>query len=172
MSRAIRYINLVNDWSGRIFSYAAIVMVVAISYEVIARYVFDSPTMWAHEITTYAFMLLILMGGGYTFLKGGHVSMDAVYVRLSPRARAILDLVARLLAMLFLVVFIWQTVDYALYSTAKLEKSLVLLFPIYIIKWFLPVGGFLFFLQVLSRFAQTISALLGKAGGTSPGGNQ
>jgi TRAP-type mannitol/chloroaromatic compound transport system permease small subunit len=80
-------------------------LVVAMCWEVVARYVFDAPTIWAYEL---AFMLTgagWMLGMAYTLAKGAHIRIDVLSQWFSPRVKASVDLVLYL-ALLPLVVWI------------------------------------------------------------------
>ena len=45
--RLVRVIDTFSEWSGRIFAWLIIPLVVGATYEVFARYLFNRPTIWA-----------------------------------------------------------------------------------------------------------------------------
>ena len=150
-------INAISDWSGKIFSFLAVIVVGVISYEVISRYVFNAPTIWAHETMTYLCGIYYVMGGAYTFYYGGHVSVDVIYIRLSPRARAIVDLITFPLFFLYIGVLIWTGADYSWESIKYRETSPTAWAPpIYPLKLAIPVGAFLVLLQGLAKFVHDV----------------
>ncbi len=90
----IRFVELITGWSGRLVAYWAIIAVFVYYYEVIARYVFNSPTNWAHESMFLMFGMQYLLAGGYALREGAHVRVDVIYERFSPRTRALIDIVS------------------------------------------------------------------------------
>src|SRR4030043_53496 len=89
----LRIADVTNEWVGRVGSFLFLPLILFITFEVVMRYVFRSPTIWVHETSEYLLVILAMLGGGYTFLHKGHVSVDIIYSRLSVRRRAILDLI-------------------------------------------------------------------------------
>jgi TRAP-type mannitol/chloroaromatic compound transport system permease small subunit len=66
--------------------------VLALCYEGISRYVFDRPTIWAHEMSMMLGVFIVCIGWSYVHLLHGHVRVDVFYSRMSPRAKAITDI--------------------------------------------------------------------------------
>jgi TRAP-type C4-dicarboxylate transport system permease small subunit len=80
----------------------AIFIAFAVSvYEVIARYVFDSPTFWAHETTTFLIAAIFLVGGPIALARDRHIRVRMVYDAVSPAARRWLDVANSIIAMIF-----------------------------------------------------------------------
>ncbi|MFA4911293.1 MAG: TRAP transporter small permease subunit, partial [Desulfobacteria bacterium] len=89
----INTIDAINDWTGRIFSWLIIPIIVIVVYEVILRKVFDAPTIWAFELTTILYGVHFMLGVPHTLLHKGHVSIDLIYSRFSPKVQAYIDVV-------------------------------------------------------------------------------
>ena len=73
----------------------------AVTYEVAMRYIFNRPTTWSMEINQFLFCAIVALGGAYTLSKEGHVSVDILYNHLKPRAKAIASMVTSLLLFAF-----------------------------------------------------------------------
>ena len=146
-------IDKISGWSGKIFSFLAVIVVGVISYEVIARYAFNAPTIWAHETMTFLCGIYYVMGGAYTLYLRQHVKIDVFYVRLSPRAKAIVDLVTFPLLFVYLGVLIWGGTDFAWSSFVSHETTgSTWSPPVYPLKMSVPVGAFLMLLQGVPKF--------------------
>lgn len=146
-------IDAVSAWSGKIFSFLTVVVVGVITFEVIMRYVFHAPTRWGHETMTYLSGILYMMGGAYTLYLQRHARVDVVYERFSPRIRAIMDLVTFPAFFLFCGVLLWVGAEY-FWASAVIRETTPSGWapPIYPIKLFIPLGGFLILLQGLAKF--------------------
>lgn len=70
-------------------------------YEVIARYIFDSPTSWAHESTTFLIAAIFLIGGPIVLARDRHIRVRMFYDTVSPAARRWLDIFNSVVAMIF-----------------------------------------------------------------------
>lgn len=105
--RAIRSIDRFTDRTGTVVSWLSIPLVLVVSYEVIARYVFNSPTSWSFEITYMSYGTLFMLGAAYALHKGAHIRTDFFWEKFSVRRKGLIDSVAYIafffpsLAMLF-----------------------------------------------------------------------
>ena len=157
MSCLLQFIDTVNKWIGRAVSFLIVVLTGAVTYEVVARYVFKHPTIWAHETSSMLFGAYILLGGAYTLQVGGHVNMDVVYGRLSGRTKNILDVVTLCIILLLCGVLMWRGGEAAWRSLRMLEHSgSIWNPPVYPIKLVLPLGAFLLFLQGVVKFLREV----------------
>jgi TRAP-type mannitol/chloroaromatic compound transport system permease small subunit len=157
-------VEAVGDWSGKIFSFIAAVVMVIIGYEVVARYVFNAPTIWATETMTYLCGAYYIMGGAYTLHLRGHVNVDAIYGIFSPRTQAILDVVTFPFFFVFTAALLWTSADFSWSSIGLRETTgTVANLPVYPFKITLPIATFLLILQALCHFIQDLKhAVTGK----------
>ena len=82
------WINKTSDFVGKTGGYAALVLVICVMfYEVVARYVFDSPTRFALEYSIMIQMLLVSLAASYILREEGHVSIGIVVENLSEMTR-------------------------------------------------------------------------------------
>ncbi|MHA6297433.1 TRAP transporter small permease subunit [Devosia sp. CAU 1758] len=85
----------------RIFAWAIFLAFVVTVFEVISRYLFDSPTFWAHETTTFLIAAIFLVGGPIALARDKHIRVRMFYDSVSPRGRRRLDIVNSILALIF-----------------------------------------------------------------------
>jgi len=156
--KALDKVESLNDWIGRIVSVALYILAAVMLYEVIARYIFNSPTSWAFELSSFLFVYVSFLCGGYVLLHKGHVNVDIFYKRLSPRGRAILDLFTSLFFFLFAGVILWQGTKLFMNSIAFWEHSTLTVWapPVYPIKLVVPIGAALILVQGLVKFIKDI----------------
>ena len=93
----------INGWVGEFIAYWSVIAVFVYFYEVVARYVFNSPTNWAHESMFLMFGMQYLLAGGYAAREDAHVRVDVLYEHLSERTKAITDLVTSVFFFIFTV---------------------------------------------------------------------
>ena len=72
---------------GRYVAWWAVIAVFVYYYEVIARFVFNSPTNWVHESMFLMFGMQYMLCGAYAYREDQHVRVDVVYAKLSSAAR-------------------------------------------------------------------------------------
>lgn len=155
-------IDSVNEWMGRILKYAVLAMTGMLFIEVIARYVFDKPTFWAHEITAQVFGAYMLLAGGYCLLHASHVKIEVFWRLLSCRKQAILDLCTSVVFFVFIILLVWQSADRAWISIQFLERSPSVWHPyVFHLKALAVVAVFLLFLQGTVKFIRDIYVLRG-----------
>lgn len=157
----LRAIDTINEWVGNIVAWLIIPMVFIAVYEVILRYVFNRPTIWAWEINLWLMAALSILLGGYILLKGEHVVVDAVVRHLPPRARAIVDLVTSVVFFISIGVLLWASASQAWQSISVGEVSgTILKGPIYVIKMAWPIGASLLLLQGLAKFLRDLITVI------------
>lgn len=155
-------IDTLNDWVGRAIRMLTLLMVLVTTYDVLMRYVFHQSFVFIQELEWHLFAVLFLIAAGYTHLKGDHVRVDIFYARMSPRAKAMVDLVCGvffLFPMCFLLV--WTSIPFIKASIAVLEGS-----PDpgglpgrYLFKLAIPVGFILLGIQGLSELVKSFDEL-------------
>lgn len=90
----LRSVDKVGEWAGKIFAWAVIPMAFCIGFEVIARYVFNNPTIWVYDTTWMLYGTHFMMGGAYTLMKKGHIRTDLLYMNWSIRTQAWVDILS------------------------------------------------------------------------------
>ena len=85
-------------------------LALATVYDVFARYLFNQPTTWATEVSTYVLVAAIFLGAGHAHLIDAHVRVDVLLSRLSGAARRTALLSAAWIAFLFVALSAWQSV--------------------------------------------------------------
>lgn len=100
-NRFTRAIDWLSDRSGLFVAFWTINAVVAYFYEVVARYLFNAPTIWVHEAAYLLFGMQYLVAGGYALLHGSHVRVDVLYAKLPPRGRVGIDILTSVFFFIF-----------------------------------------------------------------------
>ncbi len=100
LASAARRIDQVAIWSGRLTCWLLVPLVLGLTYEVVARYLFNAPTIWAYDLTFMLYGTFFMLGAAFALQRKGHVRTDMYYDRWSPRRQAMIDLVCYLLVFL------------------------------------------------------------------------
>ena len=90
------YINFADQfvvWIGRAFAWGIFILTAAVMYEVIMRYFFNAPTLWAFDFTIQMYGAVFMMGGASAMSTKTHVKADMYYNKLPEKGQAILDLI-------------------------------------------------------------------------------
>ncbi|MEL6234911.1 MAG: TRAP transporter small permease subunit [Pseudomonadota bacterium] len=94
-------IDRISLYAGEFVAYWAVIAVFVYYYEVIARYVFNSPTNWAHEAMYLMFGMQYLIAGSYAMLTQAHVRVDIFYAPLRRSQKAWVDLLTSVFFFIF-----------------------------------------------------------------------
>ena len=127
-----------------------LVIMFIISYEVIARYVFNSPTSWGWVINEQLFLVTTLIGGTYAALTGGHIRIEVFYDRFPKKVRPIVKLLTLILFVSFMGTLIWKGGVMAREAISVQERATgIFHLPIYPFKAIIPIAALLFLIQGL-----------------------
>jgi TRAP-type mannitol/chloroaromatic compound transport system permease small subunit len=161
----LRSIDSISEWTGKMVSFLIIVITGVTIWEVILRYIFNSPTIWAFDAAYLIFGAYGVLGGAYTLYFKGHVNVDILYGRLPLRVRAIVDLVTSIFFFLFCGLLLWKGGEMAWDSLKIMERgSSAWSPPVYPIKLTIPLGAFLLLLQGTAKFIRDLFKVI-KGGG-------
>lgn len=168
MIRFSDVIDKINDWIGNIVSYVLIITVAACVIEVVARYVFNSPTTWSFEVEMFSCGILYVLVGAFVLLHKNHVSVDLLYLRLGKKAKNIINLVLVFpLTLIMAGGLAYIGFEYASTSIALRETSYTAWAPpIWPVKLMLPVGSLLLGLQAIANFLRDLNDLKKLGGGS------
>lgn len=112
-----------NRWLAVMASLLVFIMVAVISYEVVARYFFDAPTVWALELSTLLLGPYFMLAGPYLLHTAGHVNVDIVYGKLSAKTAAMVDTAIYPVIGVIACVLIYQSIPVAMNSIESGETS-------------------------------------------------
>lgn len=139
------------------------VIIGVLLFETISRYIFNAPTVWSVEVSKFVFGAYFLLGGAYVLLTGGHVRMDILYGRWSPRRQAIMDVALFALFVIYVGVTLRSAIYHATMSTIMLQRSGTPWHPyLWPIKIIVVIGFLLMLLQGISQFIKSIATIRGK----------
>jgi TRAP-type mannitol/chloroaromatic compound transport system permease small subunit len=155
----VRGIDTLSDWSGRLFAWMIVPLVAGTTYEVIVRYAFNAPTIWAYDLSYMLYGAHFMLGAGYTLLKGGHIRTDIFYQNWSARTRGWVD--ALLYLFLFfpgMIFFFWMGAQEGMQSLQIWERSDASPWrpAIWPLKMVLPVTALLLLIQGVSEFVKSL----------------
>jgi TRAP-type mannitol/chloroaromatic compound transport system permease small subunit len=94
--RTVRVIDKFTDTTGVWVAWLNLPLVLAVSYEVIARYLFNAPTIWSFDVTYMLYGTIFMLGAAYALHKGAHIRTDFFYENWSPKTKGIVDSISYL----------------------------------------------------------------------------
>jgi TRAP-type mannitol/chloroaromatic compound transport system permease small subunit len=158
----LRRIDLIAYWTGMAVAWLIVPMILFLVYEVLARYLFNRPTVWSYDLTYMLYGVHYMLGAAFTLSMKGHTRIDIFYARFSPRGRAIIDLICYT-CLFFPVVFFlfFSGIDLAAYSWKIRETSRMSAWrvPLYPFKTIIPIAFALLALQGISEYIKIIYGL-------------
>jgi TRAP-type mannitol/chloroaromatic compound transport system permease small subunit len=160
--RISRALDPIAIWSGKIVAWLIVPMVLSLTYEVIARYVFNAPTLWAYDMTFMLYGSFFMLGAAYTLQRKGHIRTDSWYSGWSPRTQAIVDAVCYVVMFIpFVAVFLWYGWGYFAKAFATNERFvsspwMAVTWPF---KFTMPLTGLLLAIQGVSEFCKCLHTI-------------
>lgn len=157
-----RAIDAVNHWIGQFIAYWTAIAVFVYFYEVVARFLFNSPTNWAHESMFLMFGMQYLLCGAYALRTESHVRVDVLYVKMSRRGRAIADVLTSVFFFVFTITLLltgWRFAQDAVNvgETSFTEWGI----QYWVVKLTIPVGAVLLLLQGIAHLIRDIDLAFG-----------
>ena len=145
---------------GELVAYWAVLAVFAYYFEVIGRYVFNSPTNWVHESTFLMFGMQYMIAGAYAYRGESHVRVDLIYSKLSPRGKAICDLISSVFFFIFIGTMLVDRLDLRRRRDRGGEVSFtewgIQYWPV---KLTIPLGAALLLLQGIARLIKDVHTI-------------
>lgn len=153
-------IELLNIRAGEFAAYWAVISVFVYYYEVIARFVFNSPTNWVHESMFLMYGMQYMLAGAYAYREDQHVRVDVIYTKFSPRGKAVADIFTSVFFFIFVGVLFWTSWRFAADAINNNEHSFTEWGVQYwTVKLMMPVGAGLLFLQGISKLIKDVAFL-------------
>jgi len=162
LTKIVCIIDKINYWVFSISKWLVVALAILVVFETISRYFFNSPHMWVLETSTFlggAFFMLTL---GYVTLKDKHVTIDLLENYISPKSKAIIDIITYILfyCTFSLVLLIYGT-KFSLNSWITAEHSWSAWAPpLYPIKTIVPITGLLLLIQGIAVIIRKIVFLI------------
>ncbi|WP_181296292.1 TRAP transporter small permease subunit [Pseudomonas sp. Q2-TVG4-2] len=107
-------IDRITGMTGLVGAWVVAPLIICSCYEVVARYVFGSPTMWAFELGYMLTGANFLLGMAYALREHAHIRIEIFYQFFSPRIQALIDV----LTYIVIVIPICAWLSFGLYEYA------------------------------------------------------
>jgi TRAP-type mannitol/chloroaromatic compound transport system permease small subunit len=159
--RVVRVIDGFSEWSGKAVAWLIFPLFLGLTYEGVARYLFNAPTLWAYDLSYMLYGALFMLGAHYTLLKGAHIRTDMLWEKFSPRTKGRIDAVAYIFFFFpAMILLFYASVDEAWHSWRMGELSeqtawRPILWPF---KAVVPLTSFLLLIQGVSELLKSLYA--------------
>ena len=97
----MNYYDKIVKYSGYLASALFIAIGFIVSYEVIMRYLFNSPTIWVNEVSRFLQIWATYLALTYSFHKQDFIRITVIYDRLNETGKKILDFIS----FIFIIIF-------------------------------------------------------------------
>jgi TRAP-type mannitol/chloroaromatic compound transport system permease small subunit len=159
MKKTVQVIESISEWTGKISMWFCLFLVLMLTWEVVMRYGFSRPTIYSYEISTM--MGVIIAAGGLAFAHKyhGHVRVDVFWKNLSPRGKAIADVIcAWLFFFPFTAAIVYISGKWALRSIIEKEilTATYLYPPAWPIRTVMMLGFLLFIPQGIAKMIRDL----------------
>jgi len=161
--RYLRWIEVVSEYAGRFASYLIMALVVVVCYDVLMRYLFNSPTVWAFDAALHLYSVAFLVGGCWVLKMKAHIKVDVLYNLFPPRMRATINLIFYLFLFFPLCYFLLRhgaVYAYTSFKMAEVSRTSPLHEPVWPLKAFIPIAFLLLSLQGIVEFVRDLTSLI------------
>jgi len=161
--KAVRIIDKFTDVTGTWIAWLNVPLVLAVAYEVIARYAFNAPTIWSFDVTYMLYGTIFMLGAAYALHKGAHIRTDFFFEKWSIRTKGVIDSIAYIV-FFFPSIFVFLLVSgaegwyaFEIGETSEQTPWRPILWPF---KWVVPLACLLLLIQGVSETIKSVYAWL------------
>lgn len=97
----VRGMDKFSMFLGRVTMFAVVLLVAVMSYEVVLRYVFERPTLWANELSLWIAAFIFLLAGLYAMQQRSHIRIFILYDVLPRWVQKLCDVISTALIAVF-----------------------------------------------------------------------
>ena len=136
-----------------------VAMVASVSWQVISRYVFSSPSSWTEEVARFLMIWIGVLGAAYAFRTGVHLGLDILPKKLTGRSAELLKQFTVAVVMLFAIAVLVVGGGSLVSLTWELRQySAVLGLPIALVYSVIPIAGVLICIYAIAVSMGAITA--------------
>lgn len=115
------FFDIVSLVCGRLAMMSVVFIVVTMFYEVVARYVFEKPTLWANELSLWIAGFLFLLSGLYAMQQRTHIRIYIIYDMMPRWMQKTADCISVFLIWVFAFCLIWGGYNEAKAKILRME---------------------------------------------------
>jgi len=163
MRTVLRVIDSISEYSAMGGRWLALVLVLVMAYEVITRHVFGFSNVWAHELPMMLGASLYVLGYAYVQRLGAHIRIDILYAPLSPRGKAIIDVLGALVFLFpLMIIVIYASIMAAEFAWTMDERWVLSIWfpPLAPLRTLIAAGFCLLLLQSAAQFIRDLHILI------------
>ncbi len=112
-----RSVDFVVMLTGKAAAFLMPVLAGVVAFEVFSRYLLNSPTNWAYDLSLFLFGYIAALGGAYAHQNRAHINVDILYLTVSPKTKSVFNIISFSLGIFFLLIIVYMSID-------KLDEAL------------------------------------------------
>ena len=158
-----RTVTGINLTIARVLNWAVLALFALLLWDVIMRYLTDSPVQWSAQASRLIFGVYAILGGGYVLARREHVNVDLFYANFSRKRQALVDIITSILFLLMLTVLLLESWSLASDSVKRWEVDHLAIWkaPLWPSKCLIVVAAALLLAQGIVKLIADIRILLG-----------
>jgi TRAP-type C4-dicarboxylate transport system permease small subunit len=115
------FFDIVSLVCSRIAMIMIALIVIVMFYEVVSRYVFARPTLWANELSLWIASFVFLLAGQYAMQQRSHIRIYVIYDMMPRWMQKTSDLLSLFLLLFFTFALVWGGYDDAMRRFLRME---------------------------------------------------
>ena len=152
-------INQLSEFFGKLAAWMFFIIAAMITYEVVARYVFLAPTIWAEEMSQFFQIWATYLAAAYVLKNRKLISIDTVVSRFSLKVQWFFDLFSLSVVALFSIVAVYYGSLIVIESVqVGRSTSTMMSVPKWMTESAIPIGFGLLLLQTIAEISEHFSS--------------
>jgi TRAP-type C4-dicarboxylate transport system permease small subunit len=139
--------------------FLAVPLMLITTFDVIGRGFFNKPIPGTLELSEYMLAVIILLGAAYTQQVQGHVGVDFLTSKFSPRGQNLCKVITDVASLSIITILMVYGYSEGLHETAVSDQLRVPQGPF---KFFVAIGGFLLWLEIFVDLLKSVAVLRGR----------
>jgi len=156
--KVIDGISLAFGWVAVVMTW---VLALIVFCGVVARYVFNAPSIWIPEMSQFLFGASFMLAGAFTLQKGGHVRIDIFVRQMGRKRQAVLECINSIGFWIFNSALLYKGTQMAMKALQTKETAGTCWDPpVYPIKMVIPIAAFLILLQGIAKLVRDVNTIV------------
>ncbi len=154
----MKFIDTIADFCSKISAWLFFIIGGMIVYEVVARYVFLSPTSWSEEMSRFFQIWATYLAAAAILRQRKLIAIDVFYLKMPRSLQMLCDLLSLAIIGIFSAVACYHGTDIVVDSIRiGRSSSGMLAVPLWLTEIAIPLGFGLLLLQALTEMVRTVS---------------
>jgi len=140
--------------SGYMAGILLLAVALTTGYEVAARYIFNSPTIWSMDLGVYLLLWFVFTSLAFVHRAGRHITVDILTSRFPPRTKEIWDILITILFLFIMIPMFFASIQFTAHAFNVQEYGWSLWrVPLWLVELGIPVGSAIMTLYLSKELA-------------------